>query len=107
MYYHHGIYISDNEVIHFSGVKSDSILHWENCRVISTDLDTFLCGGKLEIKIYSKCDSKKLKNIDDIGICMLTNKDVVRHPLVQKIVEAYDIYEKKSISKDDKKRFRK
>ena len=66
LYYHHGIYISDNEVIHFSGVKSDSILHWENCRVISTDLDTFLCGGKLEIKIYSKCDSKKLKNIDDI-----------------------------------------
>lgn len=50
---------------------------------------------------------KILKNIDDIGICMLTNKDVVRHPLVQKIVEAYDIYEKKNISKDDKKRFRK
>ena len=66
LYYHHGIYISDDEVIHFSGVKSDSILDWENCRVISTDLDTFLCGGKLEIKIYSKCDSKKLKNIDDI-----------------------------------------
>ena len=39
---------------------------------------------------------------------MLTNKDVVRHPLVQKIVEAYDIYEKKNMSKDkeDKKRFR-
>ena len=50
---------------------------------------------------------KILKNIDDIGICMLTNKDVVRHPLVQKIVEAYDIYEKKNISKDDRKRFRK
>ena len=66
LYYHHGIYISDDEVIHFSGVKSDSILDWENCRVISTDLDTFLCGGKLEIKIYSKCDSKKLKNVDDI-----------------------------------------
>ena len=52
---------------------------------------------------------KILKNIDDIGVCMLTNKDVVRHPLVQKIVEAYDIYEKKNMSKDkeDKKRFRK
>ena len=51
---------------------------------------------------------KILKNIDDIGVCMLTNKDVVRHPLVQKIVEAYDIYEKKNMSKDkeDKKRFR-
>lgn len=39
---------------------------------------------------------KILKDIDDIGICMLSNKDVVRHPLVQKIVEAYDKHEKKS-----------
>ncbi|MFR4578248.1 MAG: hypothetical protein ACLT76_00020 [Clostridium fessum] len=31
----------------------------------------------------------------DIGFCYLTNSDVVRHPLVQKIVEAYDAYEKK------------
>lgn len=36
-----------------------------------------------------------LKNIDDIGIAMLTTKDVVRHPLVQKIVDAYENYEKK------------
>ena len=37
-----------------------------------------------------------LKNIDEIGICKLTNNDVVRHPLVQKIVQAYDVYEKKN-----------
>ena len=36
-----------------------------------------------------------LKNIEDIGICELTSKDVVRHPLVQKIVQAYEDYEKK------------
>ena len=36
-----------------------------------------------------------LRNIEDIGICELTSKDVVRHPLVQKIVQAYDDYEKK------------
>ena len=36
-----------------------------------------------------------LKKIDDIGFCYLTSSDVVRHPLVQKIVEAYDAYEKK------------
>jgi phosphate starvation-inducible PhoH-like protein len=35
-----------------------------------------------------------LKNIDDIGVCTLTSKDVVRHPLVQKIVEAYENYDK-------------
>lgn len=39
---------------------------------------------------------KVLKDIDEIAICRLTNKDVVRHPLVQKIVQAYDVYEQKS-----------
>ena len=38
---------------------------------------------------------KVLKKIDDIGFCQLTSKDVVRHPLVQQIVQAYDDYEKK------------
>lgn len=38
-----------------------------------------------------------VKNIDDISICHLTSKDVVRHPLVQKIVKAYEEYEKHEI----------
>lgn len=40
--------------------------------------------------------TKVLRNIEDISICNLTSKDVVRHPLVQKIVKAYEEYEKKS-----------
>ena len=36
-----------------------------------------------------------LKKIDDIGFCYLTSGDVVRHPLVQKIVNAYEVYEEK------------
>ncbi len=40
-----------------------------------------------------------LKKIDDIGICELTSQDVVRHPLVQKIVHAYDEYEQKTIKR--------
>ena len=36
-----------------------------------------------------------LKNIEDIKICNLDAKDVVRHPLVQKIVNAYEIHDKK------------
>ncbi|MDO4518925.1 MAG: PhoH family protein [Eubacteriales bacterium] len=38
---------------------------------------------------------KVLSKIDDIAFCKLTSKDVVRHPLVQQIVQAYDNYEKK------------
>ena len=36
-----------------------------------------------------------LKNIDEVGICRLTSKDVVRHPLVQKIISAYEKEESK------------
>ncbi len=39
--------------------------------------------------------TKILKNIDGIKICNLTNKDVVRHPLVQKIIAAYEKLENK------------
>lgn len=38
---------------------------------------------------------KVLSKIDDIAFCQLTSKDVVRHPLVQQIVQAYDTYEQK------------
>ncbi len=37
---------------------------------------------------------KILKNIDDIGIIRLSEKDVVRHPLVQQIVKAYETEDK-------------
>ncbi|WP_251387001.1 PhoH family protein [Mediterraneibacter agrestimuris] len=40
---------------------------------------------------------KVVKNLDDISICTLSSKDVVRHPLVQKIVKAYEEYEKKGM----------
>ncbi len=39
--------------------------------------------------------ARVLARIDDIAFCQLTSKDVVRHPLVQKIVKAYDDYEMK------------
>lgn len=38
---------------------------------------------------------KVLKKVEDISFCYLTSQDVVRHPLVQKIVKAYDDYEAK------------
>lgn len=42
---------------------------------------------------------KVLKKVSDIGICVLTGADVVRHPLVQKIVQAYEDYESKKQKK--------
>lgn len=37
--------------------------------------------------------AKVLRKIDDVGFSYLTSQDVVRHPLVQKIVKAYEEYE--------------
>ena len=42
---------------------------------------------------------KVLKRVDGIGISMMSNEDVVRHPLVQKIVNAYEVYENRNKSK--------
>ena len=47
---------------------------------------------------------KVLKDVEDIGMVYLTNRDVVRHPLVQKIVEAYEEYEKKSSYQEKRKK---
>lgn len=35
-----------------------------------------------------------LKDVEDVAICTFTQKDVVRHQLVQRIIEAYEKYEK-------------
>ena len=50
--------------------------------------------------------SRVLSKIDDIAFCKLTSKDVVRHPLVQKIVKAYDDYEAREVRYSEKKRNR-
>lgn len=44
-----------------------------------------------------------LKNVPEISVCKLTGKDVVRHPLVQKIVHAYEQYENKETKKNNRK----
>ncbi|MDO4522846.1 MAG: PhoH family protein [Eubacteriales bacterium] len=43
--------------------------------------------------------AKVLRKVEGIGFCTLTSQDVVRHPLVQKIVQAYEDFEKKQSAK--------
>ena len=45
---------------------------------------------------------KVLSKVDDISFCSMTSQDVVRHPLVQKIVNAYEEYEKREKKRDPK-----
>ena len=46
---------------------------------------------------------KVLNGIDDIQICKLTGADVVRHVLVQKIIEAYAVHDEKAAASAPKK----
>ena len=46
-----------------------------------------------------------LDGVEDIAICRLTGADVVRHVLVQRIVEAYDRFEKNRESDDSRQKF--
>ena len=50
---------------------------------------------------------KVLKDVDEIGVSYLTNKDVVRHPLVQKIVHAYEKFEAREQYREKRKNERK
>ena len=45
-----------------------------------------------------------LKNVEDIAICEFSQKDVVRHQLVQRIIEAYERYEKSKNQAEERKR---
>lgn len=57
-------------------------------------------GKKSGLKVAQRV----LKNIEDIEFSILTDKDVVRHPLVQKIIKAYEKYdtEQEKKRKNDK-----
>ena len=68
LYAHHGVYVSDDEVIHFTGQDDDSILDWSKCEVIKTDLATFLKGGTLEVKEYTDEEFQDLYSPDQIVI---------------------------------------
>lgn len=46
---------------------------------------------------------KVLKDVNEIGVANLTNKDVVRHPLVQKIVHAYEKFEAREQYREKRK----
>ena len=50
-----------------------------------------LPGGK---KSGLKEAVKILQEVEDIAFCSFSEKDVVRHPLVQRIIKAYEIYDK-------------
>ena len=66
LYSHHGIYVSDEEVIHFTGNEDDSILDWSKPEVISSDIEYFLKGDTLEVREYTDDELEDLYPVDHI-----------------------------------------
>lgn len=66
LYYHHGIYVAEDEVIHFTGDDDDSVLDWSKARVIRTSLERFLSGGTVEIKEYNEEELADLYPVEGI-----------------------------------------
>ena len=60
--------------------------------------DNMTSGLETAIKVLSK--------VDDIAFAHLSNEDVVRHPLVQKIVKAYEEYENRAKKNDRSDKFK-
>ena len=65
LYSHHGIYASDECVIHFASLEGAEISA-SNARVIVTNLKTFLNGGILEVRTFDQNELKLKRSPQDI-----------------------------------------
>lgn len=66
IYFHHGIFISADEVIHFTGDEDDSIFDWSKAHVTKTNLKIFLNGGEVEVKEYNDEEISDLYPVEGI-----------------------------------------
>lgn len=78
--YHHGIYVNDEEIIQF-GLPFDMMKPKEEVRILKSDINDFLQGGFLEVRVYDKKE-KRLKNKDE---------DIIKIAISKLGEDGYDI----------------
>lgn len=66
LYTHHGIYCSDQEIVHFSGIHGDNVLDWEQNEIIRSPLTDFLRDGVLEVRVFSEDEKLRLHTPSEI-----------------------------------------
>ena len=65
--YHVGIYVSDDEIIQFGLAPSmRALLRDSEIEVLSSDIDTFLAGGFLEVAEFDKKEKKKHRSPKEV-----------------------------------------
>lgn len=60
LFYHHGIYIGNGRVIHFSAPGPVEIIKWDEATVIETSLEDFLKSGAVEVRQYTDAERLEL-----------------------------------------------
>lgn len=65
-YYHHGIYLGNNEVIHYTAEDNDGIANPNDVKVRQTSLDFFASNSPVEKAIYSHREKKNRNPIETI-----------------------------------------
>jgi phosphate starvation-inducible PhoH-like protein len=68
-------------------------LGFGSCAVITGDITQIDLPGSTKSGLIEA--GQILKAIPEIGFCHFTKSDVVRHPLVQEIIHAYEVADKK------------
>lgn len=72
-YSHHGIYASDDCVIHFAPPGNTDHLDPSAAKIIQTSLEEFLKGGILEVRSYSEEELKMKRIPKDIVNCAFSH----------------------------------
>ena len=58
-YYHYGIALDENTVVHFTALKDDMTSNKKDMKILETSLDRFLLGGQLEVQVpFDSCYSR-------------------------------------------------
>ena len=66
VYYHHGIYASDDFVIHFASKENVGEINASNALIITTSLNEFLMNGILEVREFTEEEIKSKRKPSDI-----------------------------------------
>ena len=67
LYYHHGLYLDDNNIVNFRGSANDDVLNPELAMVRLSTLDEFLNGGSCEVRIYTCDELNKMRPKNEIA----------------------------------------
>ena len=58
LYYHHGIYVSDDEVISFAGDDDYNPVDWWDTEIQATSFEQFRQGGEIEVRKYTEKEAE-------------------------------------------------